>query len=44
MTVKLLCTLETTMHKAMQEKQYPTVASNAKFLMKLDGLESRIKS
>ena len=28
-------TLETAMYRAMQEKQYSTVASNAKVLMKL---------
>ena len=30
--------------KAMQEKQYSAVASNAKVLMKLVGLEAKIKS
>tara|TARA_A100001011_G_scaffold71176_1_gene72948 strand:- start:1105 stop:1239 length:135 start_codon:yes stop_codon:yes gene_type:complete len=44
MTAKLLYTLETAMYKAMQEKQYSPVASNAKVLMKLIGLESKIKS
>ena len=44
MTAKLLCTLETAMHRAMQEKQYSAVASNAKVLMKLIGLEAKIKS
>ena len=44
MTAKLLCTLETAMHRAMQEKQYSAVASNAKVLMKLVGLEAKIKS
>jgi hypothetical protein len=28
------------MHKAMQEKQYSAVASNAKVLMKLIGLDA----
>ena len=42
MTAKLICTLETTMHRAMQEKQYYAVASNAKVLMKLIGLEAKI--
>ena len=44
MTAKLVCTLENTMHRAMQEKQYSAVASNAKVLMKLIGLEAKIKS
>ena len=44
MTAKLLCTLETAMHRAMQEKQYSAVASNAKVLMKLVGLEAKVKS
>ena len=41
MTAKLLCTLETAMHRAMREKQYSAVASNAKVLMKLIGLDSK---
>ncbi len=41
MTAKLLCTLETAMYRAMQEKQYSAVASNAKVLMKLVGLEAK---
>ena len=44
MTAKLICTLETAMHRAMREKQYSAVASNAKVLMKLIGLEAKIKS
>ena len=44
MTAKLICTLENTMYRAMQEKQYSAVASNAKVLMKLIGLEAKIKS
>ena len=44
MTAKLLCTLETAMYRAMQERQYSAVASNAKVLMKLVGLEAKIKS
>ena len=44
MTAKLLCTLENAMHRAMQEKQYSAVASNAKVLMKLIGLEAKIGS
>ncbi len=41
MTAKLVCTLETAMFRAMQEKQYSAVASNAKVLMKLVGLEAK---
>ena len=44
MTAKLVCTLETAMYRAIQEKQYSAVASNAKVLMKLIGLEAKIKS
>ena len=44
MTAKLVCTLETAMYRAMQEKQYSAVASNAKVLMKLIGLEAKIRS
>ena len=44
MAAKLVCTLETAMFRAMQEKQYSAVASNAKVLMKLIGLEAKIKS
>ena len=44
MTAKLVCTLETAIFRAMQEKQYSAVASNAKVLMKLIGLEAKIKS
>ena len=39
MTAKLVCTLETAIYRAMQEKQYSAVASNAKVLMKLIGLD-----
>ena len=35
MTAKLLCTLETAMYRAMQEKQYSAVVSNAIVLIKL---------
>ena len=42
MTAKLVCTLETAMYRAMREKQYSAVASNAKVLMKLIGLEAKI--
>ena len=44
MTAKLLCTLETAMYRAMRENQYSAVASNAKVLMKLIGLEAKIGS
>ena len=44
MTAKLICTLETAMYRAMKEKQYSAVASNAKVLMKLIGLEAKIKN
>ena len=40
MTAKLICTLENAMHLAMKDKQYSAVATNAKVLMKLLGLES----
>ena len=43
MTAKLICTLETAMHRAMREKQYSAVASNAKVLMKLVGLEAKTR-
>jgi len=42
MTAKLICTLETAIHRAMQEKQYSAVASNTKVLIKLIGLEVKI--
>ena len=41
MSANLVCTLETAMHRAMQEKQYSAVASNAKVLMKLIGLDTQ---
>ena len=41
MKAKLVCTLETAMHRAMQEKQYSAVASNAKVLMKLIRLDQK---
>ena len=44
MTAKLICTLETVMYRAMQEKQYSADQCNAKVLMKLIGLEAKIKS
>ena len=37
MTAKLLCTLKTAIYRAMQEKQYSVVASNAKVLIQLVG-------
>ena len=43
MTAKLVFTLETAMFRAMQEKQYSAIASNAKVLMKLIGLEAKIQ-
>ena len=44
MATKLIYTLETSMHRAMEEKRYSAVASNAKVLMKFIGLEAKIKS
>ena len=44
MKPKLICTLETTMHNTMQEKQYSVIDTNTKVLMKLIGLEAKIKS
>ena len=44
MTAKLVFTLETAMYRAMGEKQYSAVASNAKVLIKLTGLEVKIKN
>ena len=38
-TAKLVCTLENAMHISMQEKQYSAVATNAKVLMILLGLD-----
>ena len=38
MRAKLICTLETAIHRAMKEKQYSAVECNAKGLMKLVGL------
>ena len=42
MTAKLLWFLETDMHRAMQEKQYSAVSSNAKVLLILIGLEAKM--
>ncbi len=44
MTVKLICTLEIAIYRAIKEKQYSAVMSNAKVLMKLIGLDAKIKS
>ena len=44
MIAKIICTLETAMHRAMQEKLYSAIANNAKVLMKLIGIEAKIKS
>ena len=44
MTAKLVCTLETAIYRAMQEKQYSAVARNAKVLINLIGLEAKIKN
>ena len=41
MAAKLVCTLETVMYRAIQEKQYSAVASNAKVLMKLVVLKAK---
>ena len=40
---KLIFTLGNAMHRSIQEKQFSAIASNAKVLMKLIGLESKIK-
>ena len=39
MTSKLVCLLENTMHLAMKEKQYSAVATNARVLMRLIGID-----
>ena len=44
MTTKLIYTLETHIHRLMQEKQYFAVASNAKVHMKLIGVEAKTKN
>ena len=44
MTADLICTVETAMHIAIQERQYSAVASYTKVLMKLIVLEVIIKS
>ena len=38
MTAKLFSTLENAMYRAMEEKQYSAVASNARVLIRLIGL------
>ena len=42
MTTKLLVTLESATYRAMLEKQYLTVESYTKVIMKLVGLELKI--
>ena len=44
MTAKLMATLETAMYKAMKEKQYAAVGSNAKVLMRLIGLDTQTQN
>ena len=44
MMAKLICTLETVMHRPMQEKQNFSVASNSKVFIKLSGLEAKINN
>ena len=39
MTSKLVCLLENAMYLAMKEKQYSAVATNAKVLMRLIGID-----
>ena len=39
MTSKLVCLLENAMHLAIKEKQYSAVATNAKVLIRLIGLD-----
>ena len=39
MTSKLVCLLENSMHLSMKDKQYSSVATNAKVLMRLLGLD-----
>ena len=41
MRAKLICTLETAIHRAMKEKQYSAVTSNAKVRMRLVILEAK---
>ena len=44
MTARNLVTLETAILRAMKETQYSVVAINAKVLIKLVGLEAKVKS
>ncbi len=41
MTAKLVCSLETALYRALQEKQYSAVATDAKVLMKWFSLEAK---
>ena len=41
MIAKLLCTFETAIYRATQERRYSADISNAKVLMKLVGLEAK---
>ena len=41
MRAKLICTLETAMHRVLIESQYTDVTSKAKVLMKLVGLAGK---
>ena len=43
MIATLKFTLETALHRAIQEKQYYAIASNPKVLLKFIGLEAKIK-
>ena len=44
MTAKLICTLETAMYRAIKEKQYSAVVSNAIVLMQLICLEFKVSN
>ena len=44
MRAKLESTLETAIYRAMREKQYSAITSNAKVFMKSIGLEAKIRS
>ena len=43
MITTLKFTLETVLHRAIQEKQNSSIASNAKVLLKFIGLKAKIK-
>ena len=43
MIATLKFTLETALHRALQEKEYYAIASNPKVLLKFIGLEAKIK-